>query len=98
MIRLLVIYLLLAAIGLSFWHSYRVIRISKEPGASVNAILQARREKGLLLVGGSVAFAYSLTILFFSIFWGMLTPLVILTPFLYLAGWSLPRLFLHSIG
>ena len=96
MIRLLAIYLLLGCLGWSFWHSQRSIRLSKQPGATVNAILEGRREKRLLLFGGSLAFVYSLTILFFSIFWGMLTAYIALTPFVYLLGWSLPRLFLRS--
>lgn len=97
MIQLVVIYLLLGGIVLSFWHSYRLIRQGQQPGATVNVILHAKREKGLLLLGGSVAFAYVLTILFLSIFWGMLKPWVVLTPFLYLVAWSLPRVFLRRI-
>lgn len=95
MIRLWVIALVFGGIGWSFWHSYRCMRLANQPGATVNEILAGRREKGLLLVGGALAFAYSLTILFLSIFWGTLTAWIFFTPVLYLLGWSLPRLFLR---
>ncbi|NDV62029.1 hypothetical protein G0Q06_06185 [Puniceicoccales bacterium CK1056] len=94
MIQMLVIYMLLGGIGLSLWHSYRLIRISKQPGATVNAILDGRREKGLLIFGGAVAGFYVLTILFLMIFWKDLATWIVLTPFLYLVAWSLPRPFL----
>jgi hypothetical protein len=94
MIKVLVLYLVLGGMVFSFWHSYRLIRLARRPGATVNVILQAKREKGLLLVGGSLAFAYGLTVLFLSIFWGSLTAYIVFTPFFYLVGWSLPRAFL----
>lgn len=97
MIQMLVIYLLIGGIALSFWHSYRLIRIGRQPGAPVNAILAGRREKGLLMLGGSVALAWVLPILFLSIFWNSLTAWIVLTPFLYLLAWAVPRLFLPSI-
>lgn len=96
MIKLLVVYLLLGGISLSLWHSYRLIRIGKQPGATVNAILDGRREKGLLIFGGAVAAFYVLTILFLMIFWRELAAWIVLTPFLYLVAWSLPRPFLRS--
>jgi hypothetical protein len=95
MIKVLVLYLVLGGVAFSFWHSYRLMGQARRPGATVNVILQAKREKGLLLVGGSLAFAYGLTILFLSIFWGFLTAYIVFTPLLYLLGWSLPRAFLR---
>jgi len=97
MLYMLAIYLLLAGLGLSFWHSYRSIKRAQVPGVPVNVILAGRREKGLLMLGGSAALAYGLTIVFLSIFWGFLTPWIVLVPFVYLLAWSVPRLFLPSL-
>lgn len=91
---MLVIYLLLGCLALSFWHSYRLMRLAKQPGATVNAILDGRRERVLLIFAAAVASLYVLTILFLTIFWGGLTAWFLLTPFLYLVAWSLPRPFL----
>lgn len=96
MIQMLVIYLLFAGIGLSIWHSYRSMRRARRPGATVNEILEGRREKGLLLLGLSVAAAYALCILFISIFWPGLAFWIVLTPLIYLVAWSIPRLFLND--
>lgn len=96
MIQMLVIYLLVGGIGLSVWHSLRCMRRSREPGATVNAILEGRREKGLLIFAVSLAMAYALTILFLSIFWKLFTEWIVLTPFIYLVAWSLPRVFLRD--
>jgi hypothetical protein len=96
MLWMIVIYLLLAGIGLSFWHSYRLIRLSRQPGATVNAMLDGRREKGLLIFGIAFSAAYALTVLFLSIFWNGLSFWIVLTPFIYLVAWSLPRLFIPS--
>lgn len=91
---MLVIYLLIGGIALSVWHSYQCMRRGAQPGATVNAILDGRREKGLLILGISVAAAYALTILFLTIFWQQMANYIVLTPFLYLVAWSVPRLFL----
>jgi hypothetical protein len=96
MLWMIVIYLILAGIGLSFWHSYRLIRTGKQPGATVNAIMDGRREKGLLIFGIAFAAAFALTVLFLSIFWNNLSFWIVLTPFIYLVAWSLPRLFISS--
>lgn len=93
---MIVIYLLLAGIGLSFWHSYRLIQLGKQPGATVNAMIDGRREKGLLIFGIALAAAYALTVLFLSIFWHELSVWIVLTPFIYLVAWSVPRLFISS--
>lgn len=97
MIRMLVIFLLLGGIGLSVGHSIRSMRRGRQPGATVNAILEGRREKGLLILAIAVAAAYALTILFLSIFWTTFSAWIVLTPLLYLLSWSLPRLFLKGV-
>jgi hypothetical protein len=94
MIRLVFIYFLLGCLVLSGWHSYRRIRLANQPGATVNAILDGRREKGLLILAAAVAGFYFLTILFLTIFWQNLSAWFLLTPICYLAAWSLPRPFL----
>ena len=96
MIRMLVIYLLFGGNAMSIWYSIRVIRRGREPGATVNAILDGRREKGLLILAISVAVAYALTIVFFSIFWHSVSAWIVLAPILYVVSWSLPRRFLRN--
>ena len=91
---MLVFYLLLGGISLSLWHSYRIIRIGKQPGAAVNDILEGRREKGLLIFAAAITGLYVVGILALMIFWEGLAAWIVLTPFLYLVAWSLPRPFL----
>jgi hypothetical protein len=93
MVRLIAINVLLALICLSIWHSYRLMRLGRQPGATVNAMLDARREKGLLIFGIAFSVAFALTVLFLSIFWSSLTAWIFLTPLVYLVAWSLPRIF-----
>jgi len=96
MIWLIVTYLLLGGIGLSFWHSYRVIRSGGKPGAPVNEILAGRREKRLLMSGLILSGCYAVAVFALSLFQPELAPLIVLTPFIYLIIWSVPRLFLRG--
>lgn len=96
MIWILVTYLLLGGIGLSFWHSYRVIRNGGKPGAAVNEILAGRREKRLLACGLGLSGAFALAVFLLSLTRSEVAPLIVLTPFLYLTCWSVPRLFLRG--
>jgi hypothetical protein len=92
---MLVFYLMLGAIGLSIYHSYRVIRRGGQAGALVDHMLEARREKSILAASGALAAVYAAVILVLSLP-GVLAPAwIVLTPFLYLLGWSLPRLWMR---
>jgi len=96
MIWLLVTYLLLGGIGLSFWHTYRVLQNGRKAGAAVNEIMAARNEKRLFICGLACAGGYALTILLLSLLRPDTAPWIVLTPFLYLIIWSVPRLFLRQ--
>ena len=87
-----VFYLLLGAIGLSFFHSYRILRRGGEPGALVDTILEARREKKILMASGGIALGYAVIILLLTSVSLVAPAWVVLTPFLYLVVWTIPRL------
>ena len=93
MIWMLLFYLMLGAIGLSLYHSYRVIRRGAEPGAIVDHMLEAGREKRILIVSALLALAYALAILVLTLTDVLAPAWVVLTPFLYLSAWTLPRLW-----
>ena len=91
MVWMLVFYLLLACIGLSFFHSYRILRRGGEPGALVDTILEGRREKKILFVSGGFALGYAVIILLLTSFSVVAPAWVVLRPFLYLVVWTIPR-------
>ncbi|MGC9452325.1 MAG: hypothetical protein ACP5I4_12860 [Oceanipulchritudo sp.] len=90
---MIVFYLMLAAIGLSLYHSYRIIRRGAHSGALVDHMLEARREKRVLLLSAGIAAVYLVLILTFSLLQMVAPAWVVLTPFVYLVAWSLPRLW-----
>lgn len=92
---MLVFYLMLGAIGLSIFHSYRVIRRGCQAGALVDHMLEAKREKGILAAAGGLAGLYAVAILLLTLFTALAPAWIVLTPFLYLLGWSLPRLWMR---
>ena len=89
---MLLFYLMLGAIGLSLYHSYRVIRRGGEPGAIVDHMLEARREKRILLISGALTVSYALVILVMTVSDRISPAWIVPTPFIYLAAWSLARL------
>lgn len=92
---MLVFYLMLGAIGLSLYHSYKVIRRGGRTGALVDHMLEARREKLILATSGGVAAIYALAVLALTLLTTFGPVWIVLTPFLYLVGWSLPRLWMR---
>lgn len=88
---LLIFYALLVGIVLSVVHSRRVLRAAAEPSATVNAILEARREKKILQISIFAAIGY-LTAVLLSLLWtDIFYTWVVLTPFVYLSSWALTR-------
>jgi uncharacterized membrane protein YhdT len=94
---LLPFYLVLLAVGLSLFHSYRIIQRGYMVNATVNAVQLGRREKKLLLwaLGSSVVYAVGVLLMTFlredtSVY-------IVLTPIWYLLVWSVPRLFLERL-
>lgn len=85
---------LLLGTVLSIGYSLRLIRLGKREGASEEALLKRRRETGLLIFGVALAGAYTLSVLFLTIFWTGLTVALPGALLVHLLGWSLPRLFI----
>lgn len=94
---MLIVYLTVLAIGLSVYHSYRVIQRGAEGAATVNAIQAARREKRLVLWAFAAALVYGIVLLFVAPFREGVAVYVVLTPFVYLLVWSFPRLVLRNL-
>jgi predicted membrane protein len=94
---LLIAYLTLLAIGLSLYHSYRVITKAAAGAATVNAIQAGVREKRLLLWALAAAACYGVGLYVITFFREGLSVYVVLTPLVYLVVWALPRLFLQRL-
>lgn len=97
MVSLVIVYLTLIAIGLSLFHSYRVIQRGAEAAATVNAIQAGLREKRLLLWALVAALSYGGILLVVAGWREGFAVYVVLTPFVYLLAWALPRLFLRGL-
>lgn len=94
---LLIVYMSVAALALSFYHSYRVIQRGQEPAATVNAIQAGRREKRLLLMALLLALVYGAGVLLATLVMDGMSFYIVLTPLVYLVVWALPRLFLERL-
>lgn len=94
---LLIVYMSVAALALSLYHSYRVIQRGQEPSATVNAIQAGRREKRLLLAALLLAFIYGAGVLLATLARDGMSFFIVLTPLVYLVVWALPRLFLQRL-
>ena len=93
MIWMLLIYLLLGVILLTFWHSFKIIARAGEQQLSVDALVAARREKQNLFASIGVALVYAAMVLFLVTVLPDLRagPLIVLTPVIYLAAWLFVR-------
>lgn len=94
---LIIVYLSIAALALSVYHSYRVLQRGQEPSAMVNAIQAGRREKRLLLAALLSALVYGSGVLLASLVREGVSFYIVLTPLVYLVVWAMPRLFLERL-
>ena len=97
MVTLGIVYLTLLALGLSLYHSYRAIQRGAAAAATVNAIQAGLREKRLLLWALASALVYGGILLVVASVREGLAVYVVLTPFVYLLAWAVPRLFLKTL-
>lgn len=91
MVHLLAIYLLVGALLLSGLHSLRVIRRGSRPGVEVNAVLEARREKRILVVAVGAGLVHVLSVWLGQALTGEGGFWVVLAPFTYLVIYLLAR-------